>query len=66
VAIADGRANGLAALDESSFDLIIVDAFMQAEPHRKYVATLSAIAQALSEPHGNAKARGGRERRHQR
>ena len=28
VAIADGGANGLAALDEASFDLMIVDIFM--------------------------------------
>src|SRR6266702_4399171 len=32
VAIADGGANGLAALDEASFDLMIVDIFM---PHMR-------------------------------
>lgn len=120
VAIADGGANGLVALDNSTFDLMIVDVFMpnmrgfesirvfhdhaptvpliaisgyafsegtspdflrmalrlgatrclrkpfrpmtllsvideclsEAEPHRKYVATLAAVANALSEPKG--------------
>jgi CheY-like chemotaxis protein len=128
VAIADGGTNGLAALDNSTFDLMIVDVFMpnmrgfesirlfhgrapsvpliaisryafsnfemsgadflsmaaqlgatrclrkpfrpttllnvidqclsEAEPHRKYVATLSVVANALSGPHGSANARG--------
>ena len=129
VAIADGGANGLAALDNSTFDLMIVDVFMpnmrgfesirlfhqrapsvplvaisgyafsnfdasgadfmtmaaklgatrclrkpfrpatllnvidqclsEAEPHRKYVAALSAVANALSEPHRDATTKGG-------
>lgn len=122
VAIADGGANGLVALDNSTFDLMIVDVFMpsmrgfesirvfhdhaptvpliaisgyafsglegpssdflrlalrlgatrclrkpfrpatllsvideclsEAEPHRRYVATLTAVANALPEPKG--------------
>jgi CheY-like chemotaxis protein len=125
VSIADGGPNGLVALDNSTFDLMIVDIFMpdmrgfesirvfheraptvpliaisgyaftgpeasgpdflrialrlgatrclrkpfrpttllgvidecllEAEPHRKYVATLSAVASALSEPRDTAK-----------
>jgi CheY-like chemotaxis protein len=124
VAIADGGTSGLAALDNSTFDLMIVDVFMpqmrgfesirlfhqrapsvpliaisgyafssfeisgadclgmaaklgathclrkpfrpttllnvidqclsEAEPHRRYVATLSAVANAISEPHRDA------------
>jgi CheY-like chemotaxis protein len=124
VAIADGGTNGLAALDNSTFDLMIVDVFMpnirgfksirlfhqrapsvpllaisghafsnleisgadvqgmaaklgatrclrkpfrpttllnvidqcllEAEPHRRYVATLSAVASAISEAHRDA------------
>ncbi len=113
VAIADGGTNGLVALDNSTFDLMIVDIFMpnmrgfesirvfhmiaisgyafsgleasspdfvrmavrlgatrclrkpfrpttllgvideclsEAEPHRRYVATLTTVANALSEP----------------
>jgi DNA-binding response OmpR family regulator len=129
VAVADGGTNGLAALDNSNFDLMIVDVFMpnmrgfesirlfhqrapsvplvaisgcafsnfeesgadfvsmgmtlgatrclrkpfrpatllnvidqclsDAEPHRKCVATLSAVTNALSEPHRDANTRGG-------
>jgi DNA-binding NtrC family response regulator len=125
VAIADGGATGLAALDNSTFDLMIVDIFMphmrgfesirvfhdhapavpliaisgyafsnlegsspdllrmairlgatrclrkpfrpttllsvideclsEAEPHRRYVTTPAAVANALSEPHGKTK-----------
>jgi CheY-like chemotaxis protein len=128
VAIADGGANGLAALDNATFDLMIVDVFMpnmrgfesirlfhqrapsvpliaisgyafsnletsgadflgmagklgatrclrkpfrpttllnvideclsEAEPHRRYVATSSAVADALSELQRDANARG--------
>jgi DNA-binding response OmpR family regulator len=124
VAIADGGANGLLALDNSTFDLMIVDVFMpnmrgfesirvfhdhapkvpliaisgyafagleasspdflrvalrlgatrclrkpfrpttllavidacllEAEPHRRYVATLAAVASTLSEPQASA------------
>jgi DNA-binding response OmpR family regulator len=124
VAIADGGTNGLAALDNSTFDLMIVDVFMpnmrgfesirlfhqrapsvlliaisgyafsnleisgadavgvaanlgakrclrkpfrpttllnvidqclsEAEPHRRYVATRSAVPNAISEPHRDA------------
>jgi CheY-like chemotaxis protein len=131
VSIADGGPNGLVALDNSTFDLMIVDVFMpnmrgfesirvfheraptvpliaisgyafsgpeasgpdflrialrlgatrclrkpfrpttllgvidecllEAEPHRKYVATLSAVANALSEPGDRAKSRYPRE-----
>jgi DNA-binding response OmpR family regulator len=125
VAIADGGANGLLALDNSTFDLMIVDVFMpnmrgfesirvfhdhapkvpliaisgyafagleasspdflrvalrlgatrclrkpfrpttllavidacllEAEPHRRYIATLAAVASTLSEPQASAK-----------
>jgi DNA-binding NtrC family response regulator len=125
VSIADGGANGIAALDNSNFDLMIVDIFMpnmsgfesirvfhnhaptvpliaisgyafsglepstsdfarmavrfgatrclrkpfrpttllgvidqclsEAEPHRRYVASLTAVADALSEPREKAK-----------
>ena len=124
VAIADGGANGLLALDNSTFDLMIVDVFMpnmrgfesirvfhdhapkvpliaisgyafagleasspdflrvalrlgatrclrkpfrpttllavidacllEAEPHRRYIATLAAVASTLSEPQASA------------
>jgi DNA-binding NtrC family response regulator len=65
VAIADGGGNGLAALDNATFDLMIVDrkpfgpttlpgvideCLSEAEPHRRCVATLAAVASALSEP----------------
>jgi CheY-like chemotaxis protein len=128
VTIADGGTNGLAALDTSNFNLMIVDVFMPhmrgfdsirlfhqralgaarrdlrlrlfrfrdvgrrlreyggntrrarflrkpfgpatllnvideclsaAEPHRKYVATLSAVTNAVFEPQRDANARGG-------
>jgi CheY-like chemotaxis protein len=128
VAIADGGVNGLVALDNSTFDLMIVDVFMpnmrgfesirvfhdhaptvpliaisgyaftglnasspdflrmalrfgatrclrkpfrpttllavideclsEAEPHRRYVATLTAVANTLSEPQASAKSTG--------
>jgi CheY-like chemotaxis protein len=129
VSIADGGPNGLAALDNSTFDLMIVDIFMpnmrafesirvfhdhaptvpliaisgyafagsepsgpdfarialklgatrclrkpfrpttllsvidaclsEAEPHRRYVATLAAVTSALSEPRAHAKSSNG-------
>jgi DNA-binding NtrC family response regulator len=132
VSIADGGANGIAALDNSTFDLMIVDIFMpnmrgfesirvfhnhaptvpliaisgyafsgfeastsdfqriavrlgatrclrkpfrpttllgvideclsEAEPHRRYVATLTAVADGLSEKQGGATPNGLREK----
>jgi DNA-binding response OmpR family regulator len=70
VMVADGGTAGLIALNNSTFDLMIVDIFMPnmrgfderlsaAEPHRRYVATRAAVASAVSEPQGKISSSAG-------
>jgi len=51
ISIADGGTNGLAALEQATFDLMIVDIFMpNMRGFESIRATLAAVADAFSAP----------------